>query len=95
MWDWRTMSPWLRRKKHEAAEFALSPPPACDLRLRGLGNVSKVQAMRVPCLPACLPASRPPPLHQSTPPSLFLSVHARVHGNTLVLSGMPVGVRVV
>ena len=44
MWDWRIMSPWLRRKKLEASEFALTPPPACDLHLRGLGNISRVRA---------------------------------------------------
>ena len=40
MWDWRVMSPWLKRIEDELAEFPLSPPPGSELHLRGLGNIS-------------------------------------------------------
>jgi hypothetical protein len=41
MWDWRIMSPWLKRIDDELAEFPLSPPPGCELHLTGLGNISQ------------------------------------------------------
>ena len=41
MWDWRIMSPWLKRVEDEEAEFPLSPPPGSELLVRGLGNTSQ------------------------------------------------------
>jgi hypothetical protein len=41
MWDWRVMSPWLKRVKDERAQFPLSPRPGSELHIRGLGNINQ------------------------------------------------------